>query len=390
MKTIAVIFGGRSAEHDVSIVTAIASIIKPLELSKKYRIEAVYIAKNGAWFWSDRLKDIKLFASGEIDRFMERTKPAGVQFDGGMVLTRSAGMGRTQSRKIDIVFPSTHGTFGEDGSLMGLLDMANVPYVGCGLEASVLAMNKVLGKQIASAAGIPVTKFVHFTNKQLEQDQDGAVKQVTARLKYPVFIKPAHLGSSIGISRAKDETELRNGLEVAARYDDLVLVEEAVQNLIEVTLPVMGNHDLTPAFLEQPLLEAEDFFDFDTKYLGQGGKKGGGKKSGGKMGAQGYSTIPAKLPEALYQKAEKTGLDTYRALGCTGTARIDMLIDSKIEQVYFNEANPLPGSLYAHNWRQKGVSNVELVVRLAQLAEERHTERQKFCTVFATNFLKQF
>ncbi|HUC90371.1 MAG TPA: hypothetical protein VMR45_06255, partial [Patescibacteria group bacterium] len=138
------------------------------------------------------------------------------------------------------------------------------------------------------------------------------------------------------------------------------------------------------------LLEAEDFFDFETKYLGQGGKKNAGQKSSGKMGAQGYSTIPAKLPDALYKKAETTGLDTYRALGCTGTARIDMLIDSKTEQVYFNEANPLPGSLYAHNWRQKGISNVELVARLVQLAEERHAERQKFSTVFATNFLKQF
>ncbi|HUC89482.1 MAG TPA: D-alanine--D-alanine ligase, partial [Patescibacteria group bacterium] len=260
MKTIAVIFGGRSAEHDVSIVTAIASIIKPLELSKKYRVEAVYIAKNGAWFWSDKLKDIKLFSSGKIDKYMEHAQPASVQFDGGMVLSRLGRIGRSRHRKIDIVFPSTHGTFGEDGSLMGLLDMANVPYVGCGLEASALAMNKVIGKQIASAAGIPVTKFLHFTNKQLEHDQTAAVKQITRELKYPLFIKPAHLGSSIGISRAKDDTELRNGLEVAAHYDDLILVEEAVQNLIEVTLPVMGNHDLTPAYLEQPLLEAEDFF----------------------------------------------------------------------------------------------------------------------------------
>src|SRR6185369_10305411 len=155
MKTVAVIFGGRSAEHDVSIVTAIASIIKPLELSKKFRVEAVYIAKNGAWFWDDKLKDIKLYSSGDIERFTARTQPCSVQFDGGMTLSKASGLaGRKQHRAIDIAFPAMHGTYGEDGALMGLLDMAGVPYVGCGREASVLAMDKVLCKQVTAADGI--------------------------------------------------------------------------------------------------------------------------------------------------------------------------------------------------------------------------------------------
>jgi D-alanine-D-alanine ligase len=394
MKTIAVIFGGRSAEHDVSIVTAIASIIKPLELTKKYRVEAVYIAKNGAWFWDDKLKDIKLFTSGDIERFTARTQPASVQLDGGMTLVKASGLaGRKQHRQIDVVFPAMHGTYGEDGSLMGLLDMAGVAYVGCGMDASVLAMNKVLAKQITSAHGVPVSKFVAFTSGELEADPAAALKNATAALKFPVFVKPAHLGSSIGISRAKNETELRNGLEVAAKYDDAIIVEEAVNNLIEVTLPVLGNHELTPAYLEQPLTQAEDFFDFETKYMkgGKGGKKmGGAKASGGQNSAQGYSTIPADLPEKLYSKAEQVGLAVYRALGCSGTARVDMLIDSKTGEVYFNEVNPLPGSLYAHNWAKRGISNVELVTRLVELGEARYNERQSLNTVFTTNFLKQF
>lgn len=391
MKTIAVVFGGRSAEHDVSIVTAIASIIRPLELSRKYRVEAVYIAKNGAWFWDDKLKDIKLFSSGDIERFTSRTQPASVQFDGGMTLTRASGLaGRKQHRRIDFVFPAMHGTYGEDGALMGMLDMAGVPYAGCGLEASAVAMNKVLSKQVASQHGIPVSKFMSFTNTELEQHPADALKKITKTLKYPVFIKPAHLGSSIGMSRATNDTELRNGLEVAARYDNAIIVEEAVQNLIEVTLPIMGNHDLTPAYLEQPMVSAEDFFDFDTKYMQQGGGKKMGGKGGGKHGAQGYSTIPASLQTALYEKAEAVGLAVYRALGCSGTARVDMLIDSKTQEVYFNEVNPLPGSLYAHNWRHKGVSNVELVTRLVELGEQRFIERQALSTVFSTNFLKQF
>jgi D-alanine-D-alanine ligase len=391
MKTVAVIFGGKSAEHDVSIVTAIANIIKPLELSKKYRVEAVYVTKKGAWFWSDKLKDIKLFTSGEIDRFIARTNPASVQFDGGMTLVKASGLaGRKQHLKVDVVFPAMHGTYGEDGALMGMLDMAGVPYVGCSLESSVLSMDKVVTKQIALANNLPSNKFVHFMSSGLERDPATALKQVTKALKYPLFVKPAHLGSSIAITRVTNDTELRNAMEVAARFDDKIIVEEAVANLIEVTLPVIGNNDLTPAYLEQPLVSAENFFDFETKYMGNGKKMGGAKTEGAKRGAQGYSKIPADIPKDLYKKAEAIGLGVYRALGCSGIARIDMLIDGKTNEVYVNEVNPLPGSLYAHNWRQKGISNVELVTRLVELAEERHQARQNLSTVFSTNFLKQF
>lgn len=391
MKTIAVFFGGRSAEHDVSIVTALATVIKPLEMTKKYRVEAVYIAKNGAWFWSDKLKDIGLFTSGEIDHFMSRTAPAGVQFDGGMVLSRPAALGKMQRVKIDFAFPSMHGTYGEDGALMGLLDMAGVPYAGCGMPASVLAMDKLLAKQAAEANGILTPKFKHYTRTVVDRDTAAVARDAVKALSFPLFIKPAHLGSSIGISMAKNVTELQNGLEVAARYDDTIIVEEGVQNLIEVTLPVMGNgDDLTPAYLEQPMTKADDFFDFEAKYMGQGGKKGSGAKQGNKQGAQGYSKIPAPLDEKLYAAAEATGLAVYTALGCSGMARIDMLIDSKTKKVYFNEVNPLPGSLYAHNWRQKGISNTALVTRMVELGEARFAERQKQNTVFDTNFLKQF
>jgi D-alanine-D-alanine ligase len=388
MKTVAVIFGGKSAEHDVSIVTAIANVIKPLELSKKYRVEAVYVAKNGAWFWDDKLKDINLFTSGRIDRFLAGSTPASVRLDGGLMLV-TPGLGGGK-RKIDIVFPSMHGTYGEDGSLMGLLDMAGVPYVGCGLEASVLAMDKVVTKQMAVANGLPSNKFVYFMSQELEQNPAASLKHVTKNLKYPLFVKPAHLGSSIAITRVTNDIELRNAMEVAARFDDKLIVEEAVANLIEVTLPIIGNGELTPAYLEQPMVSSDNFFDFESKYMGQGGKKMGGKTAGAKRGAQGYSKIPAELPKDVYKKAEAIGLGVYRALGCSGTARIDMLIDGKTNEVYVNEVNPLPGSLYAHNWRAKGISNVELVTRLIELAEERQQDRQRLSTVFSTNFLKQF
>ncbi len=388
METIAVIFGGRSAEHDVSIVTALAAIIKPLELTKKYRVEAVYIAKDGAWYWDEKLKNIGLFSSGEIQDYLHRSQPASVQFDGGMTLIKASGIaGRKQTRKIDLVFPAMHGTYGEDGALMGLLDMAGIPYVGCGLSASAIAMDKVLAKEIATANDIPVSKFLTFTKPDLERAPGDAVKAITKDLEYPVFVKPAHLGSSIGITQAKNDTELRNGLEVAAHYDDRVIVEEAVPNLVEVTLPIMGNDRPQPALLEQPMTQPEDFFDFDTKYL-QGGKKGKGK--GGNKGSQGYSKIPAEIPEEVYVRAEATGIAIYKAFGCSGLARVDMLIDSATKRVYFNEVNPLPGGLYAHNWNKAGVSNVELVQKLVAFAKQRHTQRQALTTTFSTNYLQQF
>jgi D-alanine-D-alanine ligase len=388
MKTVAVIFGGRSAEHDVSIVTALASIIKPLELTHQYRVEAVYIAKNGAWYWDERLKDIKLFSSGKIQNFVDKTTPTSVQFDGGLTLIKSSGglTGRKQL-KIDIVFPAMHGTYGEDGALMGLLDMAGVAYVGCGVSAAALAMDKVLAKQLAVASGIPVSKFLAFSKTELDEQLSAAVDKISKALKYPLFVKPAHLGSSIGISRVTTMVELRNGLEVAAHYDDSVIVEEAVGNLIEVTLPIIGNAQPIPALLEQPLTKPEDFFDFQTKYM-QGGKKGGGKS--GTKGAQGYSQLPADLPKAVYAQAEAVGLHVYKALGCSGISRVDMLIDMATRRVYFNEVNPLPGDLYAHNWAKAGVSGVDLVRRLILYAEARHAERQAITTTFSTNYLQQF
>ncbi len=388
MKTICVIFGGRSTEHDVSIVTALASIIKPLELTKQYRVEALYIAKDGAWYWDDKLKDINLFSSGSIQDWLHKAQPASVQFDGGLTLVKSSGLaGRKTTRKIDIVFPAMHGTFGEDGSLMGLLRMAKVQFIVCDMDASVLAMDKVLAKQVAESNNIPITKYEYLSRRTYSQKPNEILNIIESSLSYPLFVKPAHLGSSIGINRVTNRQELQNAIEVATHYDEKVLVEEEVQNLIEVTLPILGNEDLQVAQLERPLTKTEDFFDFDTKYL-QGGKKG--SKTTGAKGAQGYSELPAKLEKELYKKAEAVGRRVYQALGCAGIARIDMLIDSKTNTVFFNEVNPLPGGLYAHNWKSSGMSSIDLVQTLVRLAEERWQEKQRENTVFNTNYLKQF
>jgi D-alanine-D-alanine ligase len=389
MKTVAVIFGSRSAEHDISIVTALSSIIKPLEASGDFKVEAVYVAKDGAWYWDERLKDIQLYQTGEIETFIRKAPKLQLQFDGGLTLVKSSQFaGRKQYKKIDIVFPATHGTHGEDGELMGLLEMANVAYVGCGLTASAIAMDKVLSKQVAKINNILTPESVYFSRADYESDHEKVHKSIRVNLSMPLFVKPAHLGSSIGISRVENERELVNAIEVALHYDDKVLVEEAVQNLIEVTVPIMGNSELTTAYVEQPLPKTDGIFDFETKYMNKG--KGGKKMGGAKSGAQGYSKIPAEIPHELYDMSLNTAKDVYKVTGCEGIARIDLLIDAKSKKVYFNEINPLPGSLYNHNWRASGVSNIELVTNLIRLAEERWTAKQKLATTFTTNFLKQF
>jgi D-alanine-D-alanine ligase len=387
MKTIAVIFGGRSAEHDVSIITALASVIKPLELTKQFEIEPIYIAKDGSWYWDQKLKDISLYQTGEIEDFMRKAPKTHLLFDDGLTLVKSSQFaGRKQYKKIDVVFPAMHGTHGEDGELMGILEMANVAYVGCGVAASAVAMDKVLSKQVTQSAGIASTPWVWFYTNDLSTDHSKILKEIE-ELNYPLFVKPAHLGSSIGITRVTEKAQLMNALEVAGHYDDRVIVEQAVSNLVEVTLPIIGNQEPIAATLEQPMLHAEDFFDFETKYM-QGGKKGGQKS--GKQGAQGYSKIPAEIPQSLYDQAVKVGLDVYKTVGCTGISRVDMLIDTKAQKVFFNEINPLPGDLYRHNWQQSGVSTTDLVTKLVGYAEARWQAKQKIATAFSTNYLKQF
>ncbi len=384
MKTVAVIFGGRSAEHDVSIISALTSVIKPLELTGQYRVEAIYIAKDGSWYWDDRLKDIALYQSG-IEDFCQKAPKVHLLFEDGLTLVKSSQFaGRKMYRHIDVAFPVMHGTYGEDGSLMGLLEMAGVPYVGCGVSAAAVAMDKVLCKQVTGAQNIPTAPWVWFLASELERNSKPILAEIAA-LKYPLFVKPARLGSSIGITRVTDSAQLMNALEVAAHFDDKIIVEQAVANLFEVTVPIMGNDQPVAALVEQPLTKPDDFFDFDAKYL-QGGKKG----SSAKTGSQGYSNIPADLPKALYEQAQSLALQVYRAVGCSGTARVDLLIDTQTEVVYFNEVNPMPGSLYAHNWRQKGISGHQLVTELIRLAFERHAARQRLETTFQTNFLKQF
>ncbi len=378
-KTIAVVFGGRSAEHDVSIITGHYPIISSLEATGKYQVLPVYIAKDGSWYSDPAMNDFSYFQVKNIDEKIGKLKKLHFSFDDGFTLVWPGGI-KAKQQRIDVVFPALHGTYGEDGSLMGMLRMANVPFVGCDLIASAVAMDKALTKQALQTEGVPIVPFVWFS--RADWAEKGAELLASAeKLKLPLFVKPVHLGSSIAISKVKTYEELENAIEVALHYDEKVLVEEGVKNLIEVTLPMMGNDVVKFANIERPLNKTE-FFDFSDKYLSGGKKLGGGGRLNGK-----YSELPAEIDKKLAEKVLKYGEMTYRTLGCTGIARVDFLIEGKTGEVYVNEVNTLPGGLYDHNWRSVGVSGVELVETLISLAEERFNSNKGTVYTFSSEIL---
>ncbi|MEK7107208.1 MAG: D-alanine--D-alanine ligase family protein [Patescibacteria group bacterium] len=377
MRATAVIFGGRSVEHDISIITAHIPIIETLLASQKFDVWPVYIAKDGSWYSNKKMNDLAYFKQPEFEEQLQREKRIQLSFDEGLSIVWPGVL--SKSVHIDVVFPSMHGTFGEDGSLMGLLRMAGVPYVGCDMTSSAIAMDKVLTKQVLAQEGIPLVPSTWFTKKEWEDEKESVLKRIS-KLKFPLFVKPAHLGSSIGITKVKTESELQNALEVGIHYDDKILVEEGVQNLIEVTLPIMGDDVPRPALVERPLNKGE-LFDFDGKYM-HGGKKGAGANSA-------YSEIPANIGEKLTAQITELGKKVYEIIGCSGIARVDFLIDSVTKNVYVIEVNTMPGSLYHHNWKKAGVSDTELVLWLVRMAEDRFKAQANTNFTFRSDILNK-
>lgn len=378
MKSIAVVFGGKSAEHDVSIITGHTPIIDTLTASGKFDVWPIYITKEGKWYSDKRMNDLKFFKNPAYEDEIKSWKPISLDINDGLKLVWPGMFGKSQ--KIDVVFPSMHGTYGEDGSLMGILRMANVPFVGCDMAASAVAMDKVFTKQVCEAEGVPTPPYVWFTKAQWMNNTDDH-REKMKKLQFPLFVKPVHLGSSIAIEKVKNEKDLENAIEVALHYDEKVLVEEGIDPLIEVTLPIMGNDEIKFANVERPLNKTE-MFDFNDKYLS------GGKKGGGGVNSE-YSEIPANIGDELTAQVKEMGERVYRTLGCTGIARVDFLIHAETKKVYVNEVNTLPGSLYAHNWKKAGVSNMDLVLGLVDLAEKRFAEEKITTFSFKSSILQK-
>jgi len=372
---IGVFFGSRSPEHDVSIITGefIISGLKKLN----YGIMPVYLDKTGRWSVGQGLEKLSFFKDGnKVDSLkscyldLEKSK-------GKMVFKEKGLLGK--EIVIDLAFPAFHGQNGEDGTVQGLFELCNVPYVGCDVAASAIAMDKILTKEFYQAHGIATTKFVSFFAREFTKDKE-IVSHKIKDLKYPLFVKPARLGSSIGITKVGNEQELEQAIEVALHYETKILVEEGVEELADITCAVLGNDEPQASLLQESLFN-KDLFSYEDKYLEEGGAQLGN--------AQEKIVIPARLDERTTSSTQELAKRIFKLCGCSGTARVDFLYDKKNKVMYANEINTLPGTLYHHLWKKSGVEFPALLQKLINLAREKYATKKNLTSSFESKILEQ-
>ncbi|HWM26030.1 MAG TPA: D-alanine--D-alanine ligase family protein [Chthoniobacterales bacterium] len=367
---VAVLYGGRSGEHEVSLQSA-ASVINYLDRDR-FEIVPVAIDKQGRW----NLNDISLLEGKKsLPVFKDAPKvvlpPNPPESDGGSALIRLAESG--EARGIDVVFPVMHGPLCEDGTIQGLLKLADLPYVGCGVLASAIAMDKEMAKRVARDAGIPIVPYVSLKHEVWKKERQQLAKSIAEQLGYPVFVKPANLGSSVGVDKVREPGGLGAALENAFNYDRKVLVEAAV-NAREIEVSVLEN----PEAGADPLVSipgeidpAHEFYSYEAKYLDEKGAA---------------LIIPARLSPEQTKRAQDIGRRVFTALECEGMARVDLFLDRTSGEFFFNELNTIPGftsiSMYPKLWEASGIGYRELLSRLVDLALSRHEKKKTLVREF--------
>ena len=341
---VAVIFGGRSVEHDVSIVTG-HQIMNAFPV-EQYEIVPVYISRDGRWFTGDALAKLDSFKDDGVLR-RDGVRACLLSPDTrhhGLIVDPLAGrLRKSEVKRIDVAFPALHGTHGEDGSVQGLFELADIPYVGCATLGSALTNDKVMTKQVLRQAGIPVLDDHWVTRDQWLDDPDAVLDDLLKRFEFPLFIKPATLGSSIGIGRADSETLLRASIDIAANFDRRILIEPAVTDGIEINCSVIGFGDGCEAStLEQPV-SWDEFLSYEDKYL----RGGEGMKSAERL-------VPAPISPGFTARVKQTSIAAFKAVDGRGIARIDYLARPEANALYLNEINTMPGSLAFYLWREDG------------------------------------
>lgn len=381
---VAVIFGGRSGEHEVSLVSA-QSVMNALD-PEKYDVIPVGITREGAWIvGGDPLRALRqedfsttrsaaIFADPSKQGLWASVDPSVAQGieckpdTPGELVAANARVGKLATlSQVDVVFPVLHGTFGEDGTVQGLLELAGVPYVGARVLCSALAMDKIAFKDVMTAHGLPLGGYLWTTRREWLADPEALMDRVEAEIGYPAFTKPANLGSSVGISKCRDRAELRQGLEEAALYDRRILIEWAVPAAREIEVSVIGNEDPT-ASVPGEIIPSREFYDYAAKYLDDG-------EHPSKL------LIPAPLSAAQTAYVQEVAIAAYRAIDGAGMARVDFLLNGETGDVYLNEINTIPGftpiSMYPKLWEASGISYERLLDWLIDLAFDRHEENQR-------------
>ena len=382
-KQLGVIFGSRSCEREVSIISAI-QLMRHAD-TEKYDVIPVYIDEHGGWYTGEKLKDIHSYQpfqpnqAGIVRVYLDMTSGSGA------LLTTERGKGlfsREEIRavaRIDVFVVVMHGMNGEDGTLQGMLELANVPYTSSGVGASALGMDKILMKQFFRGADLPVLPSVWYTMTEFQADPGRILKETEEVLGYPVYVKPAKLGSSIGVSRAENGEELREALELAFEYDRRVLVEKGLTKPIELNCSVLGyDGETTASPIEMPI-SGEDFLDFKEKYLAGGGSKGM---------ASLHRVLPAPIEDDLRIRIQEMSKSIFRMMDCKGVVRIDYMFDRDSGGLYITEINVIPGSLAFYLWENAGMPYRELIDRMVELAEKAHLDKNQANYAYTSDILK--
>ncbi len=379
MKTnIGVFFGGRSTEHEISVISA-NQAINAINRDK-YDVTPIYITKEGRWFTGNALLDLKNYRDiPALLRQCEEVYMRPVYGDYNLYYTNPKGVFKNKSLdcRLDIVIPVLHGANGEDGTFEGILDSIGIPYAGCDTLASANGMDKITMKMILRENDIPVVDYVWFTDRQWFADRDRLIAKTESSLGYPVIVKPANLGSSIGIGCARNREELIEKVEDATRYASRIIVEHMVEQLQEINCSVLGDCDeYETSVLEEPI-KSTDILSYTDKYMG-GTKGTKGMQASAKK-------IPADLPADMTAEIQRLAGETFRGLSCHGGSRVDVIVDRATSKIYVNEINTIPGSLSFYLWEATGVSFDKLMDRLAGLAIKRNTRRGQKTFSFSQN-----
>ncbi len=358
---IAVLFGGRSGEHEVSLMSA-RSVISVLD-PDKYEVVQIGITHDGRWFSGEKILD--RLARNATDGL---TPVAVLPEPGHHQLYRVDQSGLVPYKKVDVYFPVLHGTYGEDGTLQGLLEMADVAYVGAGVLGSSVGMDKALFKDVMRANAIPVVESMIFSKIEIDSSVRQAVEKVESFLKYPVFVKPVNMGSSVGVSKCKNRSDLLEGLIDAARYDRRIMIERGI-NAREIEVSVLGNLDPKSSVTGE-IIPSDEFYSYKAKYIAEDSKL----------------IIPAPIEAATNKLAQELAVKAFVASDCAGMARVDFLLDRDSNELYLNELNTIPGftkiSMYPKLWEATGIPYPELVNHLIRLALERKQERDRIERVY--------
>lgn len=386
---VGVIYGGESVEHEVSIISALQAMNKMNQ--DKYEIIPIYVTKDREWYTGEMLKDIEVYQ--DLSLIKKYGKNVVLYYNNGSFVLQKKTFPKSVVAEIDIAFPIVHGTNVEDGVLQGYLQSIGIPFVGSDVYGSVVGQDKVYMKEIWEGASLPMSKYVWFYDVDYKQDSEEVLKKIS-KLKYPLIIKPATTGSSVGISVCSNEEELVEGIDDAIQYDKKIIVEEVVENLKEVNIAVMGNYEHQRVSEIEEVLSGNKFLTYEDKYIGDGK----GKLKGGKMPVKGASKgmaslnrkLPAELKPEIKEEIEKVAVKAFKVLGSSGNCRIDFLIDDKKGKVYINEINSIPGSLAFYLWEAKGVDFSSLLDDMINIGVKDYKKRISKTHSFDTNILKGF